>query len=117
MKELDRSKEDHQGFNGNNYYEGSRVTSILGRFEKDHLFEKIKQELCNGDIEFITNIETLVTFDEYESREYIEDFDEVEVFKELLEEERINDSSLYEEYLCGTSLTMAGNLKIILGGN
>ena len=93
----------------------SEITKLVSRFQADPALENIENELCRTDMNYILNVEVLMAFDFDICNEYIDEISEFTIFKELLEKENGEGSTLFRGYLAGTTEAMQKNVKLILG--
>jgi hypothetical protein len=91
----------------------SEISKLLGKFQQDPALENMENELCRTDMNYILNVEVLMAFDFDICNEYIDEIDEFKIFKDLLEKESAERSSLFQGYISGTTEAMQKNVQQI----
>jgi hypothetical protein len=93
----------------------TEINKMLSKFEPDPALENLESELCRTDMDYLLHVEVLMAFDYDICKELVDEIDEIQVFKNLLNKESAENTALFQGYVSGTSEGMKKNVQIVLG--
>ena len=93
----------------------TEIDRMISKFLPDPALEKLDEEMCKTDMDYLLNVEVLMAFDFDICNEFIEEINEFVIFKNLLEKENSSRSPLFQGYISRTSESMQKNVQIVIG--